>query len=253
MADVSKPGSAELLYARAGQMGLAPVWLIRGQLMSVTTNEGLRYLHHAKSELNSQLSSSLTRDKLATRRILEQHGLPSIPSIKPDSQGEAERFLDTHSKIIVKPLEGSNCRDVNIVETQERLVLFNITKYLLEKYINGREFRYLLLDGQIIGVHESEYGGSVSETRSLQRISYPRAEWSPALMELSLKVARILRLRYAAVDFLIDEQGHARILEVNSSPGMKWFHAPTSGPEIDVAGLFLETFMAKQQPANALD
>lgn len=250
MPDTPRPGSAELLYTCAKNMGLSPVWLIRGRLLAITTAQGERYLYEAKSHLNSQLSSSLTRDKLATRRILERHGLPSIPSINPANQGEAEQFLATHSKIIVKPLKGSNCRDVTIVQSPEQLVLFNIPRYILEKYIHGRELRYLILDGQIIGVHESEYGGSVAETRTLRRISYPKSEWDLALMTMSLKVAGILQLRYAAVDFLIDSRGAAHILEVNSSPGMKWFHAPTSGPKVDVANLFLQATIGLALPVG---
>ena len=243
MPDASGPGSAQLLYVCAEGMGLSPVWLIRGRLLAIQTSKGERYLYEARSSLNSQLNSSLARDKLATRRILERHGLPSIPSLNPDSQGEAEQFLATHSKIIVKPFKGSNSRNVTVVESQEQLILFNITKYLLEKYISGRELRYLILDGQIIGVQESKYGDSVAETRNLQVISYPRSEWNADLMTMSLKIADILRLRYAAVDFLIDGDGRIHILEVNSSPKMRWFHAPTRGPEVDVARLFLEAFI----------
>jgi glutathione synthase/RimK-type ligase-like ATP-grasp enzyme len=250
MADISRPGSAELLYAAAKQMDLSPVWLIRGQLLAIATSEGERYLYDAKNSLNSQLSSSLTQDKLATRRVLERHNLPSIPNINPANQEEAEAFIAKHQTIIVKPLKGSNCQDVHIVHTPEQLVLFNIKNYILEQYISGRELRYLILNGQVIGVHESEYGGSVSETRSLQRISYPRAEWSPVLIALALDVAAIFKLRYAAVDFLVDSQGGAHILEVNSSPGMKWFHSPTTGPEVNVAGMFLEAMIEERQPVS---
>jgi glutathione synthase/RimK-type ligase-like ATP-grasp enzyme len=248
MTDTHKPGSAELLYAAAEEKGLSPVWLVRGQVLAIATTDGDRYLYDAKDSLNSQLSSTLTQDKLATRRILERNNLPSIPSIRPANQGEAEAFIAKHHTIIVKPLKGSNCHDVHIVNATEQLVLFNIKNYILEQYVSGREFRYLILNGKVIGVHESEYGGSVSETRSLKRISYPDSQWSPVLIALALKVAAVFKLHYAAIDFLIAPDGHASILEVNSSPGMKWFHAPTTGPEINVAGMFLEAVLGNRAP-----
>jgi glutathione synthase/RimK-type ligase-like ATP-grasp enzyme len=243
MATTQKLSTAELLFGRALRMGLAPRWLARDSLFAISTSAGERYVHYANSDMNSQLSSSLTRNKLNTRLVLDQHGLPNIAYLNAATLAEAEAFLATHKKIIVKPLTGSNSHDVSIVESPEQLAGRDIRQYILEKYIAGKEVRYLVLDGNIIGVHESKYGESVSETRSLERISHPAAEWSPELMSLSLKTATIMGLRYAAVDYLIGPAGEVHILEVNSSPGMKWFHAPTTGPVVDVARLFLQTML----------
>lgn len=235
-----KLGTAELLYRCAGKMGLQPTWLIPGRLLCITTPLGERYLYDAKSTLNAQLASNLTRNKLMTRLILERRGLPGIPYCNPKDLTEAEQFLARHAKIIVKPLTGSNSHDVHIVEAPQQLHGRNLSDYLLEKYIAGKELRYLVLNDQVIGVHESRYGQSVSETRQLERISYPESAWDRELVALALKTAKILQLRYAAIDYLIGPQGKIHILEVNSSPGMKWFHAPTNGPVVDVARLFLE-------------
>ncbi len=236
-------GTAELLYNCAEHMGLRPVWLAHGNLFSVSTPLGERYVYDAKSTMNSQLSSNMTRNKLTTRLVLQHRGLPGIAFLNPANLAEAERFLALHSKIIVKPLAGSNSHDVRIVEKPEALRGIDLPNYILEKYIAGKEVRYLVLNDEVIAVHESEYGESVSETRELQRISYPESDWDRGLAELALKTAKILCLRYAAIDYLIGPQGQIHILEVNSSPGMKWFHAPSSGPSVDVARLFLETML----------
>ncbi|HEU4984292.1 MAG TPA: ATP-grasp domain-containing protein, partial [Nitrososphaera sp.] len=193
---------------------------------------GERYIYDAKSTMNSQLTSNLTRNKLTTRLVLEHRGLPGIAFLKPKTLAEAEQFLAQHSRIIVKPLAGSNSHDVHIVDAPEALRGMDLSGYILEKYIAGKELRYLVLNGQVIAVHESEYGESVSETRELKRISYPESKWDKGLAELALKTAKVLDLRYAAIDYLIGPQGQIHILEVNSSPGMKWFHAPTSGPSV---------------------
>jgi len=58
----------------------------------------------------------------------------------------------------------------------------------------------------------------------------------------------LLDLNFAAVDYMIDDTGTAYILEVNTTPGLKWFHAPTSGPVVDVARLFLEAIFEDQAP-----
>jgi D-alanine-D-alanine ligase-like ATP-grasp enzyme len=99
--------------------------------------------------------------------------------------------------------------------------------------------RYLILQGQVIAVHESKYGESVAYDRELERISYDVEHWDPVLMAQSLEIARVLGLSFGAVDYIIDTDGRHFILEVNSCPGFKWFHAPSEGPAIDVATMFL--------------
>jgi len=247
MTTIQKLGTAELLFRRAVQMGLRPVWLAPRKLFSIETARGLRYVYEAKSGSNSHLSSVLARDKAATRRVLQQQGLPSIPFLQTSEYSAAEDFIAAHQKVIVKPLTGSNSRDVRIVESADDLAGLNLAEYILEKYIAGEEMRYLILDGQVIAVHRSDYGVSVAEDRYLERISYPESEWDPGLVGLSLQIAGVFGLRYAAVDFIIGSNGKPLILEVNSSPGMKWFHAPTAGPPVDVARLFLEAMFVEER------
>jgi glutathione synthase/RimK-type ligase-like ATP-grasp enzyme len=239
-----KIGTAELLYRRAEQMGLNPSWLTPNGLFAITDTGEEKYINFARSPLNSQVSASLCGDKHLTRLILARHGLLNIPFLRPRSQAEAEAFLQTYKKIIAKPFNGSGSRDIHIISQATQLHSLDITKYILEQYIVGREMRHLVLNGSVIGVHQSKYGTSVQEDRALERISFPQADWNPTMITSSLRIANILGLKFAAVDYLVKSSGKAYVLEVNSAPGMKWFHAPTTGPPIDVAGLFLEAMLA---------
>lgn len=235
--------SSELLFNSALRMKLTPRWIDQGGLFVISTDQGERYVYGVHGAINNQLSGGIARNKAATRLVLERNGFPSIPFLRPANSTEAEQFLAVHGTIIVKPLTGSNSRGVSIVRQASELSGIETRGVILEKYIAGREFRYLILSGTVIAVHESDYGVSVEESRPLKRISYPRETWDEALVTLSLQTANALGLRYAAVDYLITAQGEACILEVNSAPGMKWFHAPSSGPAVDVAGLFLEEML----------
>lgn len=235
-----KLGTTELLYRTAQQMNLDPHWITPGGLFAVTFNGRERYVNFARSPLNSHTSSSLTKNKYLTRLILERHQMPNIPFIRPTSQDAAAVFLATHKKIIAKPLTGSGAHDIHIITEPSQLTTLNITKYILEKYIVGQEMRYLVLNGAVIGVHRSDYGTSVLEDRQLLRISYPHEEWDPQLTSTAIRAASALDLNFAAVDFLVTQAGRPYVLEVNSAPGLKWFHAPSSGPVVDVARQFLE-------------
>ena len=240
---VSDPelGTDELLFRCAQQMGLCPVRLAPRNVFAVTIDGQERYINLARSPLNSATSVALAKNKYVTRCILERHGLPNIPFKLTESLADAISFLNEHRIIIAKPVSGSGARDIRIITKQAQLAEFHIRNYILEKYIPGKELRCLLINGKVIGVHQSEYGASVAEDRQLKRISYMQDNWDETIILMSQTVANILNLGFVAVDFMIDDLGRIYVLEVNTLPGLKWFHAPTSGPIVDVARLFLES------------
>lgn len=235
-----KLGTAELLFRSARQMGLNPNWVTPDGLFAVSVDGHEHYINFARSPLNSHTSVSLAKNKYVTRRILERHHMPNIPFTRPRSQAEAVLFLRQYEKIIAKPVSGSGARDIHVITTTLQLKELHITEYILEEYIAGQEFRYLVLNGVVIAVDRSDYGTSVRANRPLQRISYQPSKWDPTVASLAIQVVRILDLKFAAVDYLIDPSGRVYILEVNTTPDLKWFHAPTAGPIVDVARQFLE-------------
>lgn len=247
MTTQKKLGTAELLFSSAQHMGLQPSWIITNGLFTINTPRGERFVHFARSPLNSAVSVSLAKNKHLTRLVMERHQLPNIPHCRPTTSVQAEAFLQAHGTIIVKPVAGSGAQDIRIVTSADQLAGINFRAYIFEKYITGREMRYLVLADNVIAVHESEYGTSVAADRDLKRLSYRPDEWDPELVALSLRIASILGLTFAAVDYIIDNQGHAHILEVNTAPGLKWFHAPTSGPPVNVATMFLQATLTSEQ------
>ncbi len=239
-----KLSTAELLFRSAHQMGLQPTWIVPNGLFAIVHNNVERYINSGRSPLNTHTSASLAKNKYATRLILARHSLPNIPFLKPHTLDEAVEFLGTYGTIIAKPVCGSGAHDIHIITRPVELKELRITQYILEKYVAGKEMRYLVLQGCILGVYQSEYGTSVDEHRPLQVISYPEATWDTSLVELSSRVCQVLGLRFAAVDYLITPEGSHYILEVNTTPDLKWFPAPSSGPPVDVASRFLEAFIA---------
>ncbi len=240
-------GTAELLYRHAQQMGLEPVWVTHNGMFAVSIEGQERYINVAHSPLNSDTSASLAKNKHLTRLILERHDMPNVPFTRARTLAEAEAFLQLHTKIIAKPVRGSGARDIHIVTQSADLQDLRIARYILEKYISGKEMRYLTLNGAVIGVYRSDYGTSVKVNRALRCVSCPEDTWDPALISSTLQIAHILGLKFAAVDYLVDATNRAYILEVNTTPDLKWFHAPSSGPVVDIARHFLEAAFIKEQ------
>jgi len=242
-----KTSTPNLLFSRAKQMGLQPAWVIEDGLFVVTTIDGEKYVNHTSSSLNSHLSTGIAKNKYLTRLILERNKLANIAYLNPKSLQQAEAFLNTHKKIVAKPRGGMGSKDIRIIDNPDQLKDIKINKVILEKYILGKELRYLVFGDNVIAVHESEYGLSVEPGRELKRISYPKNEWNTELCELSVKITKIIGLQFSAVDYLLDDAGKAHILEVNSAPGLKWFHSPSSGPAVDVAKIFMTAFVSPSQ------
>jgi len=247
MATSQRLGTTELLYRCAREMGLSPSWVKPNHTFAISTDDGERYVSFTRSPLNSHLGRDLAKDKHLTRLIMQRHNLPNIPFLQANTQAEAAQFLDTYKKIIAKPTHGSGAHDIHVITDTAMLAPLTIPDYILEQYIAGEEIRYLVLNESVIGVYRSDYGTSVDEHRPLRCISYPQTMWSPVLSNLSLETTRILGLRFAAVDFMIDRSGRGYILEVNTMPDFKWFHAPSAGPAVNVAQLFLEAMFADER------
>lgn len=241
--EVKKLGTAVLLYASAKKMGLQPRWLVKNGPFTINTPDGERFVSYARSSLNSHVGAGISTNKYHTRVILSRHGLPNIPYARPKDATTARLFLLKHKTIVAKPVTGGGAKDIRIIKTIKMLSGMNVRKYIFEKYVVGKEMRYLILNNKVIAVHQSEYGTSVEADRYLERISYSKPAWDEQLTRLSLKISKVLGLRFIAVDFLVTETGQPFVLEVNTNPGLKWFHAPTSGPPVDVASMFLRAII----------
>ncbi len=241
-----KLGTAELLFTSAQELGLQPKWLDYRKIFSIQTSSGEKYIDHSCSMLNSVASAMQVQDKYLTRVILDRHNLPNIPYALPRNTKEAEAFLAKHGEIIVKPKNGWGSHNIRRISRNSELTDITYPKYIFEKYIPGREMRYLVLNNEVIAVHHSDYGESVAVDRELQRISYEPQQWNDEKCAMALQIASIFDLHLTAVDFMVLADGSYTILEVNSSPGFKWFHAPSSGPAVNVALAFLQAVTAEK-------
>ena len=59
-------------------------------------------------------------------------------------------------------------------------------------------------------------------------------------MSQAIRIASLLGLTFAAIDFLVTKDGTPFILEANSAPGLERFHEPNEGPAFDAMRAYLE-------------
>lgn len=226
----------ELLFAAAKQQGLKPRWLSRqGGLIAWGGPEKHGYLLYGHLSLNSQLASKLARDKHLTHLVLADQGLPAIPYLIPGSKEDLEAFLREQGAIVVKPVRDTKPKRAHLIRTSADLAAWEMGPGMIaEKYVQGTEWRYLVLNGEVLAVHERRYAGELNLGEE-RRISYAKEQWDRRLLELSLAIAQAFGLNFCAVDFLVTEAGQPFVLEVNSAPGLGAFHYPDAGPSLDLA------------------
>jgi glutathione synthase/RimK-type ligase-like ATP-grasp enzyme len=232
--------SAQLLFVAAEKLNLQPEWLTDYGLFSIQVAGKTDYVFYATSFLNRHIHSYLARNKHVTRTILGQQGFLNIPFVLPKSLAEAQVFLDKYQVIIAKPTLGQHAQNVQLITSATELKEINLTETILEKFIVGKEYRCLVLKGEVIAVHHKQYDSPINDPEKVQRISFEKADWDDQMITTAVQVAEALHLQLSCVDFMVDELGQQFILEVNSSPGIARFHAPAEGPVVDLAGMLME-------------
>lgn len=232
--------SAKILFAEAEKLNLSPQWLTDYGLFSIQVKGKTEYVFYSKSVLNSQVHSYLAKNKHATRVILANNGFLNIPFCLPKSLEEAVQFLKEHKTIIAKPTLGQHSERIRLIEAVEKLQELDLAENILEKFIKGKEYRCLVLKGDVIAVHHKQYDTPINEPDRVQRVSLEQSGWSSEMVATAVRVAEVMHLQVAAVDFMVDAEGKQYILEVNSSPGIARFHYPSKGPGINLAKRLLE-------------
>jgi len=193
------------------------------------------------------LASSLCMNKIATKKILLQEGLPApkhyvinYRTIDVSNVMKLEKKIAEHINIplVVKaPTQGSTI-GISFVyhKSQLRTALKECSKYddqlLIEEFIPGIEITASVLGNEnpqalplieivsASGVYdyEAKYTVGMSDHIIPPRISSKKQK---VIQELALKTYKALWCRgLARVDFILAESGHPYILEVNTIPGM---------------------------------
>lgn len=229
--------SSKYIFNAAKEMGLSPELLIDYGLVLINYNGQDFYFFNSISNLNSAVASYIAKNKHATRAVLEKNNLPNIPFLMPESMNEALEFLNEHKKIMIKPTYGMNSLGVRIIKNEDDLKNLDLSDSILEKFINGEEYRCLVINGEVIAVH---FCIPDLNTKKTKRINIDLNDWNQEMVEIAIKATKAIGLKFASIDFLNDENGKLYILEVNSAPGISRYYEPDEGKKVDVARFLIE-------------
>lgn len=186
------------------------------------------------------LASAIAMDKAMTKRVLESCGVLTPPwqELKYYA-GDVPHLTEILSlPCAVKIIDGGSSIGVELPETREELrqALEHILQYgnriIVEKKITGREITVPVLDGRAMSPIEvipppgkgfdyvAKYQSGKEGAKEICPASLTHEEEN-TLRRAAEKVYRGLDLRvYCRADFILDQDGRAWFLEVNTLPGM---------------------------------
>ena len=202
------------------------------------TMQGALQLHDMPYTGSGVLGSALAMDKIRCKFLFSAHGLPTAPfrvAQKGDDIDYAAMLAQLNGKVMVKPAnEGSSIgmsAATTAAELEQALALaFEYDDaVLVEQWINGREFTVSMLDGQALPViemrtprafydYEAKYQSNSTEYLCPAPIS---AEQTASLQQSAMAAFKAVGASgWGRVDAMLDSDGHFRLLEVNTVPGM---------------------------------
>ncbi len=201
-----------------------------GQVQRILESRGLPYTGEGVA------GSELAIDKIATKRRLVEHGVPTAPF---EVLGPGERPSLPLPYVLKAPREGSSVgvyilRDASEVEPRLSEVRQYADEILVEAYVAGRELTVGILGGRALPIVEIRPKEGFYDFQNKYPFLNPKAagadHWCPAdleeevarrVQETGLAANRALGLEvYCRVDILLDAENRPVVLEINTIPGM---------------------------------
>jgi ribosomal protein S6--L-glutamate ligase len=197
--------------------------------------------------LNPAEAIGTSRDKLLAHQTLARHGIPMPATACARSAKDTRAMIDLVGgpPLVVKLLASSQGRGVVLTETTqtaESLVsAFRVldAEFLVQDFVkeaNATDIRCFVVGGRVVAAMqrqaaEGDFRSNLHLGGQAQPVSLSKHE-----RFIAAKAALAMRLEVAGVDLLRASDG-AKVLEVNSSPGLEGIEG-LSGR--DIAGLIID-------------
>jgi D-alanine-D-alanine ligase len=183
------------------------------------------------------LSSALCMDKILTKQILINNGVPTPDYILVDSHKSDLKKValpDLGWPVVVKPSREGSSVGVSIVKSKDDFLpaLENAARYdhmiLVEKYIAGMEMTVPVFDDRAMTpieivpkvdfyTYENKYTAGKTDYFLPARMNVQTLELAK---KHALKAFEVCRMRcYGRIDFRVSESGQPFIIEINTLPG----------------------------------
>ncbi|MBL0386052.1 hypothetical protein JJB07_05240 [Tumebacillus sp. ITR2] len=155
----------KLITQRALELGLSCDLLVAGEedFLELSNGERTIIVNKTRSHRLPAVAGLITKNKRVCSTLLQRHDLPvpeeiSVTSLTP----EALVFLERFGTVVVKPVDTNRgvgiTMDVRTPQDLEQAIqdgLVHGRDLLVQRQVTGRDYRVLVIDGEIVGVLEN--------------------------------------------------------------------------------------------------
>ena len=221
-----------------------------------TLEEVVFYLDilHAMRELNVFVYNEVRAiersvDKGMTSFLLSQAGISTPPTWVGNNIHDAYAFirkqLGSGHKVVLKPLFGSQGKNLQLITGQSDFVDFTIYNnlYYLQRYIetgseSAHDWRLLVIGGRVVAMMKRQGSGWITNVAT-------GGKCIPAVLDekftgLARDAVKAVDMNYGGVDIMRDDRGILWVTEVNSIPAWKGLQSVN---QINVSELLVEHFL----------
>jgi RimK family alpha-L-glutamate ligase len=234
--DQDEISNSSLLYMPGFEGALPDAVFVRG-VTGGTLEEVVFYLDvlHALEEMkilvyNSSRAIERSVDKGMTSFLLNQAGIATPFTWIGNNVHQAYSFirkeLSMGNKVVVKPLFGSQGKNIQLISRPEDLINFNVYNkiYYLQRFIktgkaNAFDWRYFVIGDQVIAAMKREGKEWISNVANGGKCY--SAVINDQFAKLAKDAVRAVDMHYAGVDIMQDLEGKLWLTEVNSIPAWK--------------------------------
>jgi ribosomal protein S6--L-glutamate ligase len=211
---------------------------------------GVALLRHFESLgtfcINGSTAIAQSRDRLLAHQLLGRSGIAMPVTTFAHYPGDTKDMIKLlgGAPLVIKLLSGAEGKSVVLAETNKaaEAVIHAFrglnANFIAQEYINepsSKDIRCIVLGNKIIAsIQRIETDEEFSDRPA--RIKSRTIKITLAEKHMAIRAARILGLKFAAVNLLRTKDG-PKIIDVNSSPGLRRFETATG---IDIAALVVE-------------
>jgi len=205
--------------------------------------------------LNTADAIAVSRDKLLAHQMLARFGVGMPVTAFASAATDLAHVMEIvgGAPLVVKLLQGSQGRGVVLAESDQaaRSVISAFqdldAPFLVQEFVaeaKGADIRLLVVGGKVVAAMKrqaraGEFRSNLHRGGTAEPVKPTREE-----KDAAIRAVRIMGLQVAGVDLLRSKTG-PKILEVNSSPGLKGVEAVTGE---DIAGLIIRHIEKRVAP-----
>ncbi|HEU4524172.1 MAG TPA: cyanophycin synthetase, partial [Gemmatimonadales bacterium] len=170
--------STAVIVEEARRRGIPVRRLNTGSLVQLGLGHSLRRIRATATDATSIIASDIAQDKDLTKRVLQNIGL-AVPAgaVARNLERAVEIAREIGYPVMLKPLEGNQGRGISPRLSSEAELIAaweqseHFGKLVVERYVEGRDHRVLVVNGKVVAVAERVpahvVGDGVSSIRHL--------------------------------------------------------------------------------------